>query len=970
MYGRPLLLIACWAISIAGYSQTIDSINYRTYDGTYNNLVNPTWGAAGSNLLRLAEADYADGISAPSGVDRPNPREISNSLFAQDGLLNDPLNLSDFCWVFGQFIDHDLGLTPDGFEPAMISVPPGDEWMDPIGTGEVLIPMMRNQFDPTTGLSLENPRQHPNLLTAYLDGSAVYGIEEELVDWLRTFVGGKLKVSSGNLLPFNTINGEFEAEIDPAAPEMDDAVGFADKHFVAGDVRVNENPLLISFHTLFVREHNRLCDLLLEEHPDWTDEQLYQHARKLVGGIMQAIVFEEWLPAMGVDLPAYQGYDSNVDAGLFNTFTAAAFRLGHTLLNSNIRRINNEGETLADGPLTLREAFFNPLSVVESGGIDVFFKGMATQTQQSMDAKVIDDVRNFLFGPPGAGGLDLASININRGRERGIPDFNSLREAIGLQPYTFFSQLNSDAQVFTRLLATYTDINELDAWVGMLAEEPMEGALFGSTIMEIMHRQFLALRDGDRFYYENDPILSETEKAFIRKIRFHDLIMKNTGITLMQDEVFKAMPHAEICDNMTVNIAGNVQLENGVSVASVDFELIINNNASEATNSNVEGAFRFDGVPACFADTLYLTRHGAANNGVSTFDIILIQKHILGLETLDSPYKLIAADADNNESISVLDLIRIRRVVLNLEDEFPNNANWRFIPANYEFNDPENPFEEDFPEFLTFNLLSLDLQQNFIAIKTGDVNNSVNPSLDNATEPWYLEERNKEPGWELQVQDMELEVDQTYSIAFSGQELNTLQGFQLGLTYDTEALQVLYYEPAISGLNEEHFANLKDQGKLLTSWNTASPVEQEEGAIFVVDFVVLKAGRLSDFISLDRTSVRPEAYDLALDVNTIELRFENPEPGAPVLDVFKVYQNEPNPVFESTQIPFYLPNASLVSLTLTDALGRLIWTYNANFEAGYHRLNLDGKMFSSSGIYYYQIKTEFGSANKEMVVKK
>lgn len=964
MYRRPLLLIACAFFSISAFSQAIDSIKNRTYDGSYNNLSNPDWGAVGSNLLRLAPADYSDGMAAPNGVNRPNPRTVSNALFAQEGLLNDPLNLSDYCWVFGQFIDHDLGLTPDGSESINIQIPAGDQWFDPIGLGNAVIEMHRNLFDPNTGTTVDNPREHPNIITTFLDGSMVYGSDEERAHWLRSFEGGKLKVSQGNLLPFNTITGEYDAEIDPAAPEMDDAVGFAPKHFVAGDVRANENPLLIAFHTLFVLEHNRQCDLIIEAHPEWTDEQIYQHARKLVGGIIQAIVYEEWLPTMGVELPAYQGYFPSVNPGLFNTFTAAAFRLGHTLLNSNIRRFNNDGEMIPEGNLTLLETFFNPLIVVESGGIDVFFKGMATQPQQSFDAKLIDDVRNFLFGPPGAGGTDLASININRGRERGIPDFNSLRAAVGLQPYTFFSQFNSNAQVFTRLLSTYTNVNEVDAWVGLLAEEPMPDALFGPTIMEIMKRQFQALRDGDRFYYENDPLLSEEDKAFIRKVRLHDIIMKNTGITLMQDEVFKAMPHEEICDNMTVAITGNVRLENGEAVSDANFQLTVNSDYQEAL-SNISGVFNFNNVPACYADTLRVFKRGSVNNGVSTFDIILIQKHILGLEGLDSPYKLIAADADNNGSVSVLDLIRIRKVVLTLENEFPNNASWRFIPANYEFNDPTNPFAEAFPEYLTFDLLSLDVEQDFIAIKIGDVNNSANPVLDD--ELLELDERNEEPNWDIYVQDMEVAAGQTYAIAFNAQELNELQGFQFALQYDKDALQVNKYTSLLPGISEGNFGSVPNDGRFFASWNTNNQIEDTEGNVVTIEFTTKKSGRLSSFMQLDDRVLAGEMYNQDLEIRPVRLTFQNGETGL-IADGFKLYQNEPNPVVALTQIPFYLPAETVVQIDITDSKGRLIWTQEGTYGKGEQRINLNAGLFPAAGVYYYQVKTDFGSAQRKLVV--
>ena len=201
-------------------------------------------------------------------------------------------------------------------------------------------------------------------------------------------------------MPFNTFTGNYADPVDYSAPGMDDAVGISNYHFVAGDVRANENPLLSSFHTLFVREHNRLCDTLIIQNPTWTDEELYQHARRIVGGQIQNIVYSEWLPSMGVHLSDYSTYDATVDPRIMNVFSAAAFRMGHTLLNSIILRLDNDGNEIGAGNLLLQEAFFNPLSMIWSGGgIDPLFKGMGTQVEQDLDCKVIDDVRNFFIWP-------------------------------------------------------------------------------------------------------------------------------------------------------------------------------------------------------------------------------------------------------------------------------------------------------------------------------------------------------------------------------------------------------------------------------------------------------------------------------------------------------------------------------------------------------------------------------------------
>ncbi len=516
----------------------------RTFDGSGNNAANPEWGAVGTNQLQVSTIGYADAISEPGGTDRPNPRYISNAVFDQEGLLPDVLELSDYAWVWGQFIDHNITLVVDDPDESVdIAVPAGDPWFDPAGTGAVTIGMHRSAYDPASGTDTSNPRAFPNGISTFVDGSAVYGSSQERADWLRSFSGGKLRMSSGNLLPYNTTTGELNDPVDPNAPGMDMPMPFISKWFVAGDVRANENPLLTSIHTLFAREHNRLCDELAAEYPSWTDEELFQHARKIVGGIIQAIAYEEWLPTMGVHIAPYTGYDPTVEPGIMNIFSASAYRYGHSVINSSIVRMDNDGNTIPQGDIQLRDAFFNPPVLVDGGGLDPLLIGMATQMEQDFDCKMVDDLRNFLFGPPGAGGLDLAAININRGRERGLPDYNTARVDFGLPAVESFATLTNNPWLNQILESVYGDINNMDSWVGFLAEDHMSDALFGESVMTIMEVQFTNLRDGDRFYYESDPGLSSEEIEEIKNTRLTDVIMRNSGVAELQDNVFLTRKH-------------------------------------------------------------------------------------------------------------------------------------------------------------------------------------------------------------------------------------------------------------------------------------------------------------------------------------------------------------------------------------------------------------------------------------------
>ncbi len=491
-------------------------------------------------MSRVTDVGYSDLISTPGGIDRPNPREISNALFSQERITEDIKNLSDFVWVFGQFIDHDITFVQDDVtESLAISIPQDDKVFSPDGAPIV---MFRSLEDNRTGTSVDNPRAYFNSVTAFIDGSAVYGSDRDRANWLRTFEDGKLKTSENNLLPWNTTTGSFNDPIDPRAPHMDNATGISTKLYVAGDARANENPLLITFHTIFVREHNRLCDLLKSEHSDWSDEELYHAARRWNGALIQNVTYNEWLTSMGITLPEYRGYRDDINPQIMNVFSAAAFRVGHTLINSNILRIDQEGEEIASGHIGLRDAFFNPSVVNLAGGIEPYLRGMATQVQQKMDSKIIDDVRNFLFGGPQAGGLDLAAININRGRERGLPDYNTIRANFGLPRIKTFEEITKSPKVADQLSKLYGSIDNIDPWVGMLAEDYMPNAILGSSLMMIIEQQFRLLRDGDRFYYEGDLFFSEDDIRQIKATSMRDIIMRNSEIDIMQPNVFEAMP--------------------------------------------------------------------------------------------------------------------------------------------------------------------------------------------------------------------------------------------------------------------------------------------------------------------------------------------------------------------------------------------------------------------------------------------
>lgn len=507
----------------------------RTYDGSQNNLDNPTWGASFSHLQRIAGSDYGDGVSSMAGPNRASARAVSNKVVNQDEGVTIPnsFNGSDFVWQWGQFIDHDLDLTDGAEESADILVPVGDAYFDPESTGSVVMGFNRAVFDPETGLTSDNPREQDNEITSWIDGSMLYGSDVERSEALRESINSPfLKTSEGNLLPFN------EGTLLNANGFVSDPTQL----FLAGDIRANEQLALAVMHTLFVREHNRLAAQLQEDFPGRTADEIFEATRRLVVAQIQIITFEEWLPTLvGTGaIPPYSGYKPEINPTIYNEFSAAAFRLGHSMLNEQLLRLDASGQEIDAGHIDLAAAFFTaPIFLRSETDIDPILRGLATQRHQALDHKIVDDLRNFLFGAPGDGGLDLASLNVQRGRDHGLPDYNTVRVAMGLPAVTSFHEISSDPETVSALSSTYATVDDIDLWIGGLSEDPVGDSQLGPLFQGIIVRQFTELRDGDRFWYERD--LRPAEMDRVRGTTLARIIRRNTSIgDEIQDNVFRA----------------------------------------------------------------------------------------------------------------------------------------------------------------------------------------------------------------------------------------------------------------------------------------------------------------------------------------------------------------------------------------------------------------------------------------------
>jgi len=481
------------------------AVIYRSIDGSGNNLVNTTLNAVGADFTRIGTAHFSDGVSALR-TDLPNARTVSNLVVDGNGATANAEGLSGMVYAWGQFIDHDINLTlSDNVTHIDITVPAGDSTL----SGS--IPLTRSVIDPLTGVT-GKPAVATNNVTGWLDGSMVYGSDATIAASLRG-AKGRLLTSDGNNLPI------------------------VDGAYAAGDIRVQENPDLTALQTLFVREHNRQVGLLTTAHPDWTDDRLYNQARAIVTAEIARITYNEFLPHLvgKTAIKPYQGYKPTVDARISEEFAGAAYRLGHSIVSANLEKTDEQGNVIGT-PVTLKDAFFqDPADFAADSGADGLLRHLTNDASNALDVHIVDDLRNFLFGP--SAGLDLAAINLQRGRDLGLGTLNETRVALGLKPYASFAQITADATTAAALKEAYGSVDKVELWVGGLAENHLPGAMVGQTFDVIIAQQFQNLRDGDRYWYQNQGFDPVTLSA-IESTTLSSLILQNTDTKHMQADAF------------------------------------------------------------------------------------------------------------------------------------------------------------------------------------------------------------------------------------------------------------------------------------------------------------------------------------------------------------------------------------------------------------------------------------------------
>ena len=344
-------------------------------------------------------------------------------------------------------------------------------------------------------------------------------------------------------------------------------------------------------------------------------------------------------------------------------------------------------------------------------------------------------------------------------------------------------------------------------------------------------------------------------------------------------------------------------------------------------------------------------------NGVTTYDLVLISQHILSLNTISSPYKLIAADANKSNSVSALDIVELRKLILGVYDlGLPNTTSWRFVDKAFVFPNPSNPFQTPFPEKRTVNnLAEIQLADNFVGIKVGDVNCSAMPGVLGAAE-----DRTSGTLW-FEVADRNVQAGETMDVTFRATE--RVAGYQFTLDYP--GLEVLNIQPG-AGMQTDNFAVFPARNALTTSFNV---LKTDHPAEFTVRFRARQTGPLRQLLQVSGSITPAEAYVAESGVRPLGIGLHFGASSG-MTDHFELFPVTPNPFREQTTIGFRLPAATTATLSVFDAAGRVVYMRTADYEAGFHALTLHKSDLGGSGVFFCQLQTSAGNAVQKMVVLK
>ncbi|KAM4040370.1 thyroid peroxidase [Anomaloglossus baeobatrachus] len=580
-------------------TNTCQDLKYRLITGACNNRNHPSWGASNTVLSRWLPSQYEDGITEPKGWNTdflyinfslPPVREVTNKIIhASNKAVQEDSLYSHIIIEWGQYIDHDMAFTPQSIkkvksmwgsdchcanENQKTCFPIMTSMNDSISQSGC-IPFYRSLAACDTGdqigmfgiPSITSPREQINGLTSFIDASTVYGSTASVENKLRNHS------SEEGLLRVNLQHSDHGREYmpfvdDTPSPCIQDPNADSEnriKCFFAGETRSNEVTTLTAMHTLWLREHNRVAKALKKINPQWSSETTYQETRKIIGALHQVITIRDYIPkilglsAVKKKVGIYQGYNENINPSISNIFSTAAFRFGHATIPPVIHRLDPQYREHPQYPsLLLNEVFFRPWRIIREGGLDPLIRGLLgkpakLQTQQEI---MNEELTEKLLVLSNNGSMDLASLNLQRGRDHGLPGYNNWREFCGLPRLnsTFDMKMAiSNKNTRRKMIELYGHPDNIDVWLGGLVEDLLPGGRTGPLFACLIGMQIRALRDGDRFWYENTNVFTEKQKLELERHSLSRVICDNTGLTHAPPDAFLMANYPEgfeSCDNI------------------------------------------------------------------------------------------------------------------------------------------------------------------------------------------------------------------------------------------------------------------------------------------------------------------------------------------------------------------------------------------------------------------------------------
>uniref|UniRef100_A0A1I8ATH9 ShKT domain-containing protein n=1 Tax=Steinernema glaseri TaxID=37863 RepID=A0A1I8ATH9_9BILA len=513
-------------------------LKYRSFDGTCNNLNDSLVGAAYRPFKRLLDSNYDDGVNAVTGSltkELPNPRIVTEKLLRSN--ISSPVVPNALLMQWGQFLAHDFTTNAPGggcnCTRSIRSNSPNKCVNIPSTKERGCITVHRSLHACGTGRGTKTPREQVNRNTPFIDASQVYGNDQVTANSLRERLRGSFR--SARLAASKGAKGAMF----PRKPSV---------AMVVGDDRTPAFYGLGAFHAIFLRLHNKIADDLGNINPGWTSERVFQETRKIVGAYMQVITYQEFLPALlGADLdsliPPYSGYQPTVDPAVANEFAGAAFRL-HGLIRSSFPVRDKNWQEYKK--MNFSEMQLNDSRVVQ-GGTDDLVHGFIS-VHSKAPQRFSDEVTEKAFG----GTVDLASINIQRGRDHGFQPYNEYRRKMcGLPAVRSFSKWNEvNKATREQLRELYQNKPEnIDLYVGGVVEKPEFGVV-GPTFSCIIADQFVRSRDGDRFYFENPGVFTPEQVESLKKESLASVLCQTAEkMTAMVPDAFQVDDgsNAQLC---------------------------------------------------------------------------------------------------------------------------------------------------------------------------------------------------------------------------------------------------------------------------------------------------------------------------------------------------------------------------------------------------------------------------------------